>query len=234
MNGDEPAGRALMERPVLRVALIENTFPAELMTEEFSAYLKGVGSKLGQPDAFPAGIEDAARRAIGYWHEGEVQFVSLNENPDIRLVAYNGPDRIGGFATYPLNDDIDLNETGYNRSLGFKDPVIAIDMQTARFVTEYGTSGATLLQGIESVIRHEFGHSLGLRHPELIMGDLMRQEPVACSTADLSTLKPAFEQSHMAAVSAGPTAGSEADTLLRQTVRGTSSNPATPRAGNGP
>lgn len=234
MNGDAPAGRALMEQPVLRVALIENTFPAELMTEDFSAYLERSGSRLGQPDAFPAGIEEAARRAIGYWHEGEVQFVSLNENPDIRLVAYNGPDRIGGFATYPLNDDIDLNETGYNRSLGFKDPVIAIDMRTARFVTEYGSSGATLLQGIESVIRHEFGHSLGLRHPELIMGDLLRQEPAVCSPSDVSTLKPVFEKSHMAAVSAGPTEGSEADTLLRQTVRGANPNPATPRNSSGP
>lgn len=234
MNGDEPAGRTLMSRPALKIALVENVFPPELLTEELSRYLDGSGNRLGQPDAFPAGIEDAVRRAIGFWYEGDIEFVSLNDSPDLRLVAYSGPDHIGGFATYPLNDDIDLDESGRNRSLGIKDPMIAIDMRTARFVAEYGTSSATLLQGIESVVRHEFGHSLGLRHPELIMGDLAKQEPAACNAADLSALKPEFERSHMAAVSAGPTVGSEADTLFREAVSGIRPATATSRAGRGP
>lgn len=233
MNGDEPAGRALMSRPVLRVALVENAFPPELMTEEFVQYLSGRSDNLGQPDAFPDGIEDAVRKAIGFWHEGDIEFVSLSDNPDIRLVAYNGPDHIGGFATYPLNDDVDLDEEGRNRSLGFKDPLIAIDMRTARFVAEYGASGATVLQIVESTIRHEFGHNLGIRHPELVMGDLNRQSPEACSSSDLKTLRPEFEKSHMAAVSAGPTEGSESDELLRQTLRGASPALPTPGASSG-
>jgi len=211
MNGDEPAGKSLMTLPVMRVAIIQNEFPPELMTEEFKKHVENF--KFDTPDSFPPGIEDAVERALGFWYKGDIEFVDIKENPDFRIVAFSGSGTIGGFSSSPLNDNVD-----HMKSF-LKDPAIGIDMTSQRFSQKYSTKVFTLLENVEDTIRHEFGHSFGVLHTNETLYEIENSEPSNCKGKEFDSLSKAFTNSIMAPISSGISEGSQLDGLLQNTIQ---------------
>jgi len=214
MNGDEPAGNKLMELPTMRIAIIQNEFPPELMTDAFKKHTENFD--FDSPDAFPDGTEAAVRRALGYWYTGKVEFVKNDQNPDMRIAAYKGSGTIGGFASFPPNDRERENLEGQFES--FEYPVMGIEMRSMRFAAKYSITGTSLLEGIEDTIRHEFGHSFGILHTTDILYDIKQSEQRTCNEKDIKTLSEEFSKSVMQPVSAEPAIGSQTDVLIKETI----------------
>lgn len=214
MNGDKPAGRNLMNLPVMRISIVQNEFPSELMTPYVENKLKQYG--FTKPDVFPSGIEDSIKRAVGYWYNGKVEVVDLDENPDMRILAFHGSGTIGGFASFPIHDVFNIDDKKGNSDNGSKDPIIAIDMRSQRFAHKYSTRGYSLLERIEATIQHEFGHSFGILHTNRIFDGITP----ACKETEVKELTNVFSNSIMSPISVGQRSGSQVDHLFKNTISG--------------
>ena len=71
-----PAGRALMQKPEIKIAIIEDVFSEDLR-EEITKYRQ---EDLGIPSQFPQNIEAIIRDAISFWYDGNI-FHALNIIP---------------------------------------------------------------------------------------------------------------------------------------------------------
>lgn len=211
MNGNTPAGHKLMSLPTMKIAIVENEFPPELMTPEFSAFIKRKkGWDIGKPDNFPEGIEGVIRRGIGFWYNGNIKFVPINQNPDLKILAFDSKANIGGFASFPKNDIVDW----------LSEPVLGINMDAQRFMQKYTvTSKFTLLEKIQDTITHEFGHSIGILHTNETFSDIKQKSQNACFSDKNSTLGQQFAKSHMINLSSGISKSSDIDVLFREAIR---------------
>lgn len=182
MKGGQPAGADLMKQDVIKVSLVSLETDPELRKAFFDMakdVLVGKYSHAAENlHTFPEDIEDIVRESTGYWYEGKIEFVSETENPDLRIFPYQMP-RQGlayppGFATYPLNDHPEASQ--------FSSDVRLMGIATYNPLFGGAFVGREELSGI---IKHEFGHNLGVLHPEAALMQA-KQDSKVCDDNDFS------------------------------------------------
>ncbi|MGH1404364.1 MAG: hypothetical protein ACRBDL_08970 [Alphaproteobacteria bacterium] len=221
MNGEEPAGKSLMALPTMKIAVIQNEFPPELMTDELKAFIEQGGWDIGNPDSFPSGIENSIRKAVGFWYQGNIDFVPIDQNPDLKIFAFDGHSHIGGFASFPINDSDELDRLGRRAHAGLDEPVIGIDMGAQRFAQKYTvTQKFSLLEKIQDTITHEFGHNIGILHTNKTSMKVQEHSSESCAQKDITALIDQFQKSHMINISSGISESSDVDSLYRGTIKG--------------
>lgn len=189
LNDGLPAGFELMQKDVVRIALIDTdasgAFPDDFVNRfrpllGQSEVLDAFTPALDSPHGLPKGMRDIVRDAFSHWHSGHVVFVSPRENADITVFGFSkdalerfvdDPERtkVAGFATLPPNDHTN------NAVLGGGDPIIHYNVgqlvginidffdghtpSIGHFIGSFDEDGAASLN---RWLKHEFGHSFGL------------------------------------------------------------------------
>lgn len=215
-----PAGQELLNAPRLRVALVENDLPASVIDEELKSHLasKEYPAKILGPAAFPEGTQDAVRKAIGYWYSGEIEFVGAGEEADLHIVAVDYSQIfIAGVASFPINDNPDYPSLSH--------PVILVNTPVIQRAEKPDDPATSALRGVENIVRHEFGHTIGVTHPVLGGIDGTPNLPIdVCQRDELKYLNGEQNDSVMRnTVSAAPQEGegpSSYDEFVRDAVKG--------------
>jgi hypothetical protein len=157
----QPAAAKLYNHGTWKVAIIANEDPGIIGHLLPSGLKQQFNHPDVDPSPFPVDVQVRTRDALQYWKPGqEVNFVNLDQSPDFVLVAFRNDaasdDVAGGFATYPDNDSEDICA----RENGTTGPhVVAVNM------TPQGNNMTS--EGFNTKLIHEFGHNLGLMHPEI-------------------------------------------------------------------
>ncbi|NCC21601.1 MAG: hypothetical protein EOM26_03965 [Alphaproteobacteria bacterium] len=166
----------MMRSPTLRVALIENEFPPDIMTPEMKTWLDA-NFTVGAPDRFPDGARKAIEKGIGFWYEGNIEFVNHDEKPDLAIIAHND-EYGGGFASFPAHDHTDPEYDYVSPGV----QVIGVAVPGLKNFDGSGTRDP--VDSLERLVRHEFGHSLGIIHPQEAVEMLVNQN-MGCTASDL-------------------------------------------------
>lgn len=204
-----PAGRALMHKPVLKIALVENEFPLEFLTDDLKAYNEKQ-RVLSEPAALPPKIKESVIEGIRFWYKGRVEFVDLrHEKPDITIVATARiPSGGRAFASYPLNE-------GQNKEFGFENPFIALTPTESKETRPLST-----------VLRHEFGHTFGVDHSLAAYFNIPSdQVGYKCASEDASIIldlaqRPDFENAQIMSRGGYANSPGALDILMRDFIDG--------------
>ena len=171
-NQGIPVASGILNKPELKIAFVEGdgegNFPKGLFTEKLP-YLWRTDQTVGK---FNDNIdfEQLSRDALSYWYTGELSFVSTDQNPDLYIYAYTDS-IVNGIATVPINDDPEMQHVQYYVSL------LGLNMDD--FVEKRPRTEQELLD----TYRHEFGHSLGIIHPETAFRALREQGNTICESS---------------------------------------------------
>lgn len=148
MKDGKPAGMKMMNRDVIRIS-IAKAGENESSPHSFQTLMKqsiNLEDKIEfytSPTDFPDNIEELTREALGFWFDGEVEFVGYDEGPDVRIFAF---DAEGAFGSFPENDD--------SPRISAEHALIGVGLKS------YPTDDKLM-----GVIRHEAGHALfGVDH----------------------------------------------------------------------
>lgn len=157
-NG-KPAGHQLLSKPVLRVALVEagndGEYPKGALTPEILNYYSGKKPKPEDSNfiglkayRFSTNQRADIVKGLKFWGYSKIEFVDLNNNPDVKVFAYAKPEDSwaeAGFASLPANDTL--------FTAPLSTPVLFLNV----------TPG-DVLSPLPVVTAHEFGHNLGIHH----------------------------------------------------------------------
>lgn len=117
MNGDVPAGLDLLKQDTITigyVAIDENTDLLDTdslvlnhASEDLIKYLAHKNQLelfFKQIYTIPDDMNQYVKEALGFWYEGNIEFVPLSDNPDIQIFSYLGAisDPLG-FGNLPKN-----------------------------------------------------------------------------------------------------------------------------------
>lgn len=183
MNGDQPAAADLLNLDTIKVGFIaapddhtKFTFPQNYDATDFITYLAETDrlDLLGSVYVVPNNMEDIVKKSLGYWYDGNVEFVPLSHQPDIQIISYiGGPFDPRGFASFPKNTSEFDNFKHYGGNTTF----VGIDILKTEdpdywhkkllgndSVSDYSEQSQEEI--IYNVITHEFAHALGITHPE--------------------------------------------------------------------
>ncbi len=245
-----PAGRKLMHQPTLKIALVEERywidvadykffkrdFPAALITDEIQHVIKGE-----KPASFPAHMPEMVKTALKPWYQGSVEFVSLDDHPDIRIVAYEkvitdlDERAVGvtsGFASMPEND---------NGFFGRKELFMFLNIAENTIQARLPKNVASVFGGdnyyvvdltpceqsgdcekinvrMTRVMSHEFGHNFGIDHPDDAIARVRKEAPQACSYKDRNIYYNAYELSIM--TNKGDGSPSDYDRYVKRVING--------------
>lgn len=167
-----PAGHELMNKDTLRIALVEaddtGRFPASFDAGGIDVAIEEKLIPLKQhfnigPTQFPATIRDIVTRAItDQWFEGEIEFVSLSENPDLQIAAFNSA-MLSGLGTHPPADETMLpDELAAHDNITIpRIPTMLLSIDTDNLPWSRQPQETVLYE----TVSHEFGHNLGVFHP---------------------------------------------------------------------
>lgn len=180
MNGDVPAGHDLMTSSVMKIALIENQPVTDILSPELQDYL-AKEDILGRPTSFPAEMQEHVKKGIDFWYKGDVEFVSPHDNPDLFIIAHDHESG-ASFGSYPINDHPDQD---YNQ--GFSQQIIAINTDSINIFQQKSPELGSG-QIIENLIRHEFGHTMGIDHPLMVIKDLVN-EGMTCTAEEYAAMR---------------------------------------------
>ncbi len=251
-----PAGRKLMHQPTLKIALVEERywidvadykffkrdFPTALMTDEIQHAMKD--KEVTESASFPADMPEMVKTALKPWYQGSVEFVSLDDQPDIRIVAYKkvvtdlGERAVmgatSGFASMPEND---------NGFFGRKEPFMFLNTAENTIQARLPKNSASVFGGddyyvvdptpceqrgdcekvnvrMTRVMSHEFGHNFGIDHPDDAIARVRKEAPQACSYKDRNIYYNAYKLSIM--TREGDGSPSDYDRYVKRVINGDS------------
>lgn len=195
MKDGQPAGVVLMQKDTLRVAFIQKNengggVKPDSLSPDLIEYLNLTGrlNLLFQIDR-PQGdydIKTAFVEGVSYWYDGAVEFVSPHEKPDLQVMLFaGGMDMPYGFSSFPSNDHPDAYPyNGDSAIMGInvlraENPDFFYESLLGKGAkSEY--SGETTQEVVTKIVRHEFGHNLGILHPEQALRYSVKEDPKVC------------------------------------------------------
>ena len=232
-GGIVPAGMPLLSKNVLRIAIVEGdvngAYPEGFVNDDFSAFLddgRGYFESLvmGNGGAFPDGIENSVRRSIGYWYDGEVQFVSSDDDPDISIFAFETDGDLPvismGKASFPANNHDNENYASYGGDQAYV--AINVGLIGLADYSDVVMNGGSFNDAIEDFLRHEFGHTFAVLHPHEAGEEVKADSDRLCSDVEIDALQQYFANAIMSVDSASPDevrAESEYDAGVRDYIQ---------------
>lgn len=216
-NGDRPAVADLIKpgKP-LSIAIVQadmnGEFPPGFVNEDIDKRINGglTGEYGARARKFEPDIENITRNAVRYWYEGEIKFVKHDEKPDLTIFAFDSKAR-SSFATFPPNDHADPSFKGTDRAY-------------------MGISSRRVGETTEELIRHEFGHSMGILHPRDAMRQTRETNPVSCDNELAEEdFRPGTVQDQPGYMSYGEHSESAYDAGVRQVISPRSAPASSPK-----
>lgn len=177
MKDGKPAGMALMNKPVLRIALVEVGENGKL-PHNFLTFSEGAWSEeskyFNKASIFTQLQKNTMKRGIEFWYKGKMEFVPFDEDSDISIFAFKDSNwGNGGLSTLPENDLVPSGTDGVSdkRIIG-----INSDIHISIF---------------SRYLQHEFGHSIGILHPPnaLDVYEYKQTEEGLCSEDDKNKIR---------------------------------------------
>jgi len=220
-----PAGMALMNKDVLRIALVEGdgegAYPVGFYTDDFGRFIDDDNDYfqslvLGNGGEFPDGMEDSVRRAIVFWTDSDVEFVSIDDDPDINVFAFetdgNLPVISLGRASFPDNNSDNDRYASYGGDVAYVG--INVGLIGLPGYSDVVLNGGSFNDAIEDFLKHEFGHNFGVIHPRDAGEDLRANMDAGkeankdiqsvCTGVDIDDLQAYFINATMSVDSSAP------------------------------